>query len=102
MRAEVVDLPRGEALPHPPVRIRTVLAARLLGNAGYAIYPRAVAAWQPHGLAAAVADYALCVGGPTGRSLIRDSPDQFAQLVRRRVVTAGADDRPFADCAEVA
>jgi len=102
MRAEVVDLPRAEAFPHPPVRIRSVLAALLLGIAGYAVYPRAVAAWQLHGLAAAVADYALCVVGPTGPSLIRDNPDQFAQLVRRRLVTAGADDRPFADCAELA
>lgn len=102
MRAEVVDLPRGEELVHPPVRIRTVLAVLLLGIAGYTIYPRAVAAWQLHGLAAAVADYALCAVGPTGPSLIRDNPDKFATLVRRRLVAAGADERPFAGCAELA
>src|SRR5688572_23399302 len=102
MRAEVVDLPRDAELVHPPVRIRTVLAALLLGIAGYTIYPRAVAAWQLHGLAAAVADYALCAVGPTGPSMIRDNPDQFTKLVRRRLVTATADDRPFADCAELA
>ncbi|HEY6722374.1 MAG TPA: hypothetical protein VI197_00040 [Polyangiaceae bacterium] len=102
MRAEVVDFPRGEEQVRPPVRIRTVLAALLVGIAGYTIYPRAEAAWQLHGLAAAVADYALCAAGPTGPSLIRDNPDQFAKLVRRRLVTAAADDRPFADCAELA
>lgn len=102
MRAEAVDLPRSEELVRPPVRIRTVLAALLIGIAGYAIYPRAEAAWQLHGLAAAVADYALCAAGPTGPSLIRDNPDQFAKLVRRRLVTAASDDRPFAGCAELA
>lgn len=102
MRAEVVDLPRGEELVRPPVRIRTVLAALLMGIAGYTVYPRAQAAWQLHGLAAAVADYALCAAGPTGPSLIRDNPDQFDKLVRRRLVTTAADDRPFADCAELA
>jgi hypothetical protein len=79
-----------------------VLAVLLLGLAGYTIYPRAVAAWQLHGLAAAVADYALCMVGPTGPSLIRDNPDEFAKLVRRRLVTAPADERPFTECAELA
>lgn len=102
MRAEVVDLPRDAEFVAPPVRIRTVLAALLLGIAGYIVYPRAVAAWQLHGLAAAVADYALCVVGPTGPSMIRDNPDEFAKLVRRRLVTAAADERPFVGCAELA
>src|SRR6187549_3802749 len=102
MRAEVAYVPSSEPLVRPPVRIRTVLAVLLLGLAGYTIYPRAVAAWQLHGLAAAVADYALCMVGPTGPSLIRDNPDEFAKLVRRRLVTAPADDRPFNECAELA
>lgn len=101
MRADVAEFVTDQPIPHPPVRIRTVLLVVLLGIAAYKVYPRAVAAWQLHGLAAGIADYALCMVGPMGPSLIRDNPDEFARLVRRRLVTAAADDRPFSACAKL-
>ncbi len=64
--------------------------------------PRVVAAWEVHDLAAAAADYALCMVGPTGPSLLRDNPPEFRRLVRRRLLGSQADDAPFAECAELA
>lgn len=103
MRAEAVEIGADPRVLQPPIiRIRTVLAILLLGTLGYKVYPRAQAAWQLHGLATAVADYALCMVGPTGPSLIRDNPDEFGVLVRRRLVSSLASERPFAECAELA
>jgi hypothetical protein len=97
MRAsEAVAL--AEAKP-PVVRLRYVLFVALLWALGAAIAPRVRAAWQVHSVATAFADYALCVVGPTGPSLLRDNPAEFRRLARRRLIAAGADDRPFSHCA---
>ncbi len=64
--------------------------------------PRARAAWRVHALGAALADYSLCMVGPTGPDLIRDDSAAFRQLVRRRLVTAAPDEAPFLRCAAAA
>jgi hypothetical protein len=38
----------------------------------------------------AFADYALCMVGPTGPSLLRDNPVEFRSLGRRRLASACA------------
>jgi hypothetical protein len=60
--------------------------------------PRARAAFQLYAVATAFADYALCMVGPTGPSLLRDNPPEFWRLARRRLVAALPDDRPFMKC----
>jgi hypothetical protein len=101
MPAATVEAPRHE-IARPPVRIRTVLAVGLVFAGGWWAYPRALAAWQLHTAATTLADYGLCMVGPTGPSLLRDNPPEFRRLVRRRLVAAGADERPFERCAKAA
>ncbi|HVW29050.1 MAG TPA: hypothetical protein VHC69_26980 [Polyangiaceae bacterium] len=85
----------------PPVfRLRYLLVLGLSWLAYSATAPRIKAAWQLNSAATAFADYALCMVGPTGPSLLRDNPAEFRRLVRRRLVAAGADDRPFSRCAK--
>jgi hypothetical protein len=94
---------RPHAIPRiiaePPIRIRFVLLAVLLLGAALWTYPRAVAAWRLQGVATELADYALCMAGPTGPTLLRDNGREFQRLVRTRLITASAQDRPFAECA---
>jgi hypothetical protein len=98
MRAtEAAVLP--EAAP-PVIRLRYLLVLGVLWLCYAAVAPRIKAAWQLHSVATAFADYALCMVGPTGPSLLRDNPVEFRRLVRRRLVAAGADDRPFSRCAK--
>lgn len=92
----------GDEIPRPPIRIRTLLALALIGGFAWWIHPRAVAAWKLHAAASSLANYALCMVGPTGPALLRDKPDEFAALVRRRLVSADAGDRPFSECAKAA
>src|SRR5258706_11903095 len=87
--------------PAPPIRLRTVLLLGLLGAGGYALYPRAQAAWSLHSSASNLADYALCMVGPTGPTLLRDNFAAFKNLVRRRLIAADANERPFQDCAKL-
>jgi hypothetical protein len=82
-----------------PIRIRFVLLAALLLIAVVWTYPRGVAAWRLQGVATELADYALCMAGPTGLALMRDNAPEFQRLVRIRLITASAQDRPFAECA---
>ena len=102
MRAEVVQPIPDAQVYSPPIRIRTVLLLIVLTVVGFKVYPRARAAWHLHSLATAVADYALCMVGPTGPSLIRDNPHEFEILVRRRLVAAPSESEPFLRCAELA
>lgn len=83
----------------PPIRLRFVLLAALVIGAALWTYPRGVAAWRLQGLATELADYALCMAGPTGPALLRDNKREFQRLVRTRLITASAPDRPFAKCA---
>ncbi len=94
---EVVE---GGAAWTPPIRLRSVLLVALLVGAGFWAKPRAIAAWKLHDAATALANYALCMVGPTGPSLLRDNPEEFRRLVRRRLVTSDAAERPFTNCAK--
>lgn len=88
--------------PAPPIRLRTVVVLAIIGFGIWWSAPRASAAWALHSKATALADYALCMVGPTGPPLLRDNPAEFHKLVRRRVIAAQADDRPFEECARAA
>jgi len=88
------------AFPRPPIRIRSVLALGLVAWCLWSLVPRALAGYRVHTLATSVADYAVCMAGPTGPALFRDNPSEFARLVHRRVVAAGAGERPFEKCAK--
>jgi hypothetical protein len=83
-----------------PFRLRHVLLFAALGLLIWSGLPRLRAAWTLHSAATTFADYALCMVGPTGPSLLRDNPTEFRRLVRRRLVAAVADDRPFSKCAK--
>jgi hypothetical protein len=96
-------MPGASPAPPPlPFRLRTVLVLVLLGGAAWFFHPRAMAAYKLHTSASTVADYALCMVGPTGPVLLRDHPEDFRRLVRRRVVSAAPNDRPFQQCAKAA
>lgn len=84
----------------PPVRIRHFLLIGLLVAIAVTTLPRMRAAFRLHTAATAFADYALCMVGPTGPSLLRDNPAEFRRLARRRLIVAGPSDRPFSRCAK--
>lgn len=83
-------------------RLRGLLAAVLAVGLAAVFVPRMQAAFRLQSTAAAFANYALCMVGPTGPSLLRGQPREFEKLVRRRLITAAATDRPFATCAKMA
>jgi hypothetical protein len=86
------------AFPQLPIRLRSVL---LLGLAAWflsSLVPRAIAGYRVHSLATTVADYAVCMTGPTGPALFRDNPTEFSRLVHRRIVAAAPAERPFEKC----
>jgi hypothetical protein len=89
-------------VPRPPIRIRTLLLFALLATGAWWAAPRARAAWQLPAVSSALGDYALCMIGPTGPSLLRDNPEEFERVVRRRLVASAADERPFYACADAA
>ena len=107
--SRVLPLVRPAALPEPtlpprprelmlPVRLRLLLVLLSLGLCGRWFVPRALAYWQLHNAATAVADYALCMVGSAGPELLWQRPAEFWRLVRRRLVASPADTRPFAAC----
>jgi len=83
-------------------RLRHLLGVGLAVLGALWVLPRARAAWQLHDTAALFADYGLCMAGPTGAVLLRDQPQEFWQLVRRRLVAASATEPVFANCADIA
>ncbi|MCC6902398.1 MAG: hypothetical protein IT377_25730 [Polyangiaceae bacterium] len=85
----------------PFIRLRTVLVLAMLGLAAWVLHPRAEAAWKLHSTAAQLANYGLCMVGPTGPALLRDNSPEFSALVRRRLIGAEAGERPFQDCASI-
>lgn len=85
-----------------PFRLRTVLGVGLLALGVAFAVPRVKAAWSLHALVGKVADYGLCMAGPTGALAIRDDVTEFRRLVRRRLVSSTADDKPFIRCATLA
>lgn len=84
----------------PPVRLRYLLALGLAWWLLGALVPRARAYWQLHSAATHFANYGLCMVGPTGPGLLRDRPEEFWRLVRRRLVAADPETRPFRRCAD--
>ena len=88
------------AFPRPPIRIRSLLALGLVAWCLSSLVPRALAGYRVHTLAASLADYAVCMAGPTGPALIRDNAAEFARLVHRRIVSAGASEHPFEKCSK--
>ncbi len=90
------------AFPQLPIRIRSILALGLLAWLLCSIVPRALAGYRVHSLATTVADYAVCMAGPTGPALFRDNPAEFSRLLHRRIVAAGPAERPFEKCGKQA
>ncbi len=89
-------------LPAPPVRLRAVLLVGLFAWGVVSLYPRLQAAFQLHDATTGIADYALCMVGPTGPALVRDRAPEFPRLVRRRLLAAVGSERPFAKCGKIA
>ncbi len=90
-------------LPRPPIRLRVLALLAFIGGLGLWLKPRAVAAWEVHGMASALADYGACMVGPTGPSLLRSNATlEFELLARRRLLGASPSDAPFARCAKLA
>jgi hypothetical protein len=79
--------------------LRALGALLIVATAVVWCWPRAMAAWQLQTVATRLADYALCMVGPTGPVLIRDNLPEFQRLIRRRLIAAPANERPFAACA---
>lgn len=94
--------PTVPAVPAVPLRLRFVLLLAVLALGLSILYPRMQAAFRLHDSTVAVANYALCMVGPTGPTLIRDRPHDFQQLVRRRLIATEAAARPFGRCAKLA
>ena len=92
--------PAPKVVSAPPIRLRFVLFAALAYGAWSLVAPRLSAAWKLHGQAAALADYGVCMAGPTGPGLLRDHQlDAFERLLRRRLVAAAPNEAPFERCA---
>lgn len=88
------------APPQLPFRLRSVLLLGLVAWGLSSLIPRALSGYRVHSLATSIADYAVCMAGPTGPTLIRDNPADFARLVHRRIVAAAPSDRPFEKCSK--
>lgn len=86
----------------PRLRLRFVLLIVLVACGLWSGYPRMQSAFRLHDVTVAVADYGLCMVGPTGPTLIRDRDSDFRHLVRRRLIASGPGDRPFHRCAKLA
>ncbi len=86
----------------PRLRLRFVLILLLVAWGFWSGYPRMQSAFRLHDVTVAVADYGLCMVGPTGPTLIRDRDSDFRHLVRRRLIASNPGDRPFHRCAKLA
>jgi hypothetical protein len=84
--------------PVLPIRLRylVLLIAAGLGLRSFGL--RAAAYWELHEAATALANYAVCMAGPTGPQLVHERPAEFWRLVRRRIVASAADTRPLVAC----
>ncbi|HEX2731665.1 MAG TPA: hypothetical protein VHM70_08675 [Polyangiaceae bacterium] len=83
-------------------RLRHLLVVGVVGLAFWQLGPRAKAAWTLRERATQLADYALCMAGPTAPDLVRERKPEFGELVRRRLLIAAPDAQPFAKCAPFA
>jgi hypothetical protein len=103
-RVLALDASSSSSAKHAPprLRLRYVLLPLLLFAVGSVCYPRARAAWRLHDLATEFANYGLCMVGPMGPGKLLRAREEFAALVRQRLLTAGPDERPFEACAPMA
>lgn len=85
-----------------PFRLRTALGVLLLGGLAAWLVPSLRAAARLYGVVAKVADFGLCMAGPTGANALRGDGSRFRYLVRMRLVAAESAERPFARCAKLA
>lgn len=88
--------------PRLPIRLRSVLLAFLVVGATSWTVPRLRAFWELQSRAVGVANYALCVVGPTGPELLRQGSPEFQELLRRRIVLSSPEAKPFEACVEQA
>jgi len=103
-------LPRGSQAPPaatakavaPALRLRFVLLLLVVACGIWSAYPRMMSALRLHDATVAIADYGLCMVGPTGPTLIRDRSSDFEHLVRRRLIASAPSDRPFHRCGKLA
>lgn len=84
--------------PVLPIRLRYVALLIAAGLSMRSLGARGLAFWQLHGAASDFANYAACMAGPTGPELLGPRPEDFSRLVRRRLVAARPDSKPFAPC----
>jgi hypothetical protein len=84
--------------PALPFRLRWLFVLIGAGLAARSLGLGAVAYWRLHAAGTQFGNYAACMAGPTGPELLRDRPAEFWQLVRRRIVAASPEARPFAPC----
>lgn len=82
-------------------RLRHFLLALSVGLTLAALAPRALAYFRLYEAATDFANYGLCMAGPTGPTALRDHPADFWRLVRRRLLAAAPESRPFAACARL-
>jgi len=97
-RPRVHRVPPSVELEVSPVRLRHVLIVVALCLALGGFLPRALAYARLHEAATSFANYALCMVGPTGPTSLREKPEEFWRLVRRRLMAAAAESRPFEAC----
>jgi hypothetical protein len=104
MRPALLDTDPAQVEDASPLPFKLRYVALVLGLLAISAQaaPRMSAAFRLHSAATTFADYALCMVGPTGPSLLRDNPPEFRKLVRRRLIATTADDQPFARCAKAA
>lgn len=88
--------------PRQGFRLRHLLITGVVGLVGWQLGPRAQAAWTLRERATQLADYALCMAGPTAAGLIRTGDPEVQQLVRRRLLISPPEATPFAACAPLA
>ena len=93
---------KGPVAPRRTWRLRHLLAGLIGALSVTWGLPRARAAWRLHDTAVLFADYGLCMAGPTGAVELRDQPNEFWRLVRRRLVASAPGERVFANCAHLA
>lgn len=97
-RRDAADAPSSASSEAPVFRLRYLLLLAILAGLVATLWPRGRAAWRLHNMATALADYSLCMVGPTGPALVRESPASLLPLLRLRLIAATPEERPFQEC----
>ena len=85
-----------------PIRLRHVLLVLGLFACYALVKPRLVATFEVHDKGNQLANYAVCMAGPTGLELVLHDSAEFQRLVRRKLLSSRAQSRPFERCAPAA